>query len=213
MTLEEARREINKANSKLYRLYQSEFKKGTPASKVLEKNLRKLGLKLTPKGYISTKGANFQKVIGAGRQAQIFTSSLTSTAQGAKKDIANRLGTWTEKIQVTPEQAKAVWKIFKRSNYKKASETVGSDPLIFLATRFTQAQADKPAYKQKSVGLYIQRRAEEYLKGNLTEDELLFGDLDTAKLIAEKSKGKLEELTDEEVEAMLNDFYESEEDF
>lgn len=213
MTLAEARREINKANSKLFRLARSEFASGTPASKVLEKNLRKLGLELTKKGYISTKGANFQKILGAGRQAQIFTSSMTSTAKGARQDIQNRLGTWTDKIQVTPEQAKEVWKIFKRSNYKKAKETVGSDALVFLATRFQQNQANLPEYKQKSVSLFIQRRTKAYLEGKLTENELLFGDLNTAKLLADKEKGVLKEVTEEEATEILNQFYDSDEDY
>ena len=199
MTLEEARREINKANSKLFRLYQSEFKKGTPASKVLEKNLKKLGLGLTEKGYISTKGANFQKIIGAGRQAQIFRSSMTSTPSGSRQDIANRLGTWEKKIKVTPEQAKAVWKIFNRKFYKQAKELIGSDGLIFLATRFVQNEREKkeadPRYREKSVGLFINRQAKAFLEGELTAEELLFGNVESVGL---------KEVSDEEVEKFLN---------
>ena len=49
MTVAEALREINKANSRLFRLSKGQFEGQTPASKVLQNNIKKLGLEMTQK--------------------------------------------------------------------------------------------------------------------------------------------------------------------
>lgn len=193
MTLEEARREINKANSRLYRLNKGQFAGQTPASKVLENNLRKLGLELTKKGYISTKGANFQKILGAGRQAQIFNVSKTASTQGAIEDLQARTGKWQSKArdivasEFTPETAQRIWRIFDSKTYKRLKETYGSDAVVAMAIRKLN---EKPDINIKN---WLYREELKYRKGQITEEQLLFG-----------KEGDWEEL---DLEADLDDYF------
>lgn len=174
MTVEEARREINKANSRLYRLRQGVFKGDTPASRTLERNLKKLGLELTKKGFISTKGLKSSQILGAGRQAQLFSSYKTATTRGAKSDIATRTGTWQAKArdlvdaEFTPDVAQRIWKIFDTQYYKRLKETYGSDAVVAMAIRKLDENPDI------DIKNWLYRREKAYRDGKLTEEQLLF---------------------------------------
>lgn len=193
MTVAEALREINKANSRLYRLNKGQFAGQTPASKVLETNLRKLGLKMTKKGYISTKGLKQQTLRGAGVQAQIFNASKTASTRGAIKDLRTRTGTWQSKArdivssEFTPETAQRIWRIFDSKTYKRLKESYGSDAVVAMAIRKLN---EKPDINIKN---WLYREELKYRKGQITEEQLLFG-----------KEGDWEEL---DLDADLDDYF------
>lgn len=194
MTIEEARREINKANSRLYRLRQGYFKGKTPATRTLEKNLKKLGLELTKKGFISTKGLKSSQILGAGRQAQLFSSYKTATTRGAKKDIATRVATFQSKAKeldtdITPEQTKRIWDIFEKDYYKRLKETAGSDIVVSLVIRQMKETPDI------DITSWLENREKEYAEGKLTAEQLLF-----------KTDSELETISDEDIAEFLEEF-------
>lgn len=194
MTIEEARREISKANSRLYRLREGFFKGKTPATRTLEKNLKKLGLELTKKGFISTKGLKSSQLLGAGRQAQLFSSYKTATTRGAKKDIATRISTFQSKakelkVDITPEQTKRIWDIFEKDYYKRLKETAGSDIVVSLVIRQMKETPDI------DITSWLEQREEEYAQGKLTAEQLFF-----------KTDSELETISDEDIAEFLEEF-------
>lgn len=174
MTVSEARREINRANSKIYRLNKGRFEGDTPASKVLRNDLKRLGVKSTEKGYISTKGLSSQEIISAGIQARKFSGSKTSSTRGALQDIETRLGTWSKKARdivkqdLTQDTASRIWRIFDRSYYKRMKEQAGSDAVVALVLR---KLAESPDI---DINNWLYRREKAYRDGLITQEELLF---------------------------------------
>lgn len=176
MTVAEALREINKANSRLFRLGKGQFEGQTPASKVLQNNIKKLGLEMTQKGYISTKGLSQQTLRGLGRQAQIFNSSLTASTRGALRDLRNRTSTWQSKArklvasEFTPDVAQRIWKIFDSKSYKRLKEAYGSDAVVAMAIRKLNDKSDI------NIKNWLYREEKKFREGKITEEQLLFGD-------------------------------------
>lgn len=135
MTVAEARREINKANAKLYRLNQGQFKGETPATQALDQRLERLGMKRTKKGFISTKGLSSKDVMKLGTQARQFSSHITSTTRGTLGDIAKRTGTMMNLTGLDKESLNSLYKIFDSKSYKRLKEIVGSDNVVAVASR------------------------------------------------------------------------------
>lgn len=135
MTAKEAKAIINKANSKLYRLQQGQFKGQTPASQALAQRLERQGFKLTNKGYISTKGLTARELQRVGTQAQYFNVAQTSTTRGTIQDIANRTGIFQEKTGLEGDELKRLYSIFDSKSYKRLKELVGSDNVVAAASR------------------------------------------------------------------------------
>lgn len=175
MTVAEALREINKANSRLYRLQKGQFEGVTPASRALEQNIERLGASRTKKGYISTKGLAPQTLIGLGRQAQKFNVSKTASTRGAIQDIRARTGTWQSKArdivasEFTPDTAQRIWRIFDSKTYKRLKESYGSDAVVAMAIRKLNENPDI------NIKNWLYREELKYRKGQITEEQLLFG--------------------------------------
>lgn len=180
MTAKEARRIINKANSRIYRLQQGEFGGDTPATKALRERMKRQGLALTKKGYISIKGLTDREIQKAGTQAQYFMASVTSTTRGTRQDIARRTNTFMTKTGLDAQSVDKLYQIFDTKTYKRLKEIAGSENVIATASR---KLLEKPNINIKD-WLYRQELA--LRKGTKTvEDILNIDDINEAEITGE----------------------------